>query len=198
MIKNEQGDALNRNGKYVPTKSIDRHLIARDRAVSKIMQRVLRLEKKIKSEKAYIKSEVDKFINRYTDGKDVEGNIQLSDYANLNLVVFRKNDIIHFDERLNSAKVFIDKCLKKWSSDANENLRGLVNEAFNVDKKGRVNTYMVLRLTRLKSSDPDWIKAIKLINESIEIAGTRNYMSFKRRISNESEFESINLNFKDA
>lgn len=198
MIKNDKGEAMNRNGRFIPISSIDKHLIARDRLVTKLIKRAQRLETRIQNEKQYIKTEVEKFLNRYTDNKTVEGNVQLSDYANLNLVIFRSNDIIRFDERLNSAKSYIDKCLKKWSSSANGNLRAIVTEAFNVDKKGRVNTFMILRLTKINIPDADWKKAIQLIQDSINIAGTRSYLSFQRRNSAEEEFQPVKLNFKDV
>ena len=94
------------------------------------------------------------------------------------------NDSITFDERLQIARGIIGDCLNRWSDGARPEIRLLVNDAFQVDKTGKVSTARVLGLRRLEISDPDWQKAMQAITESIQIAGSKQYLRFYVRDEN--------------
>ena len=63
----------------------------------------------------------------------------------------------------------------------NENLRAIVDDAFNVGKSGLVSTSRVLGLRRLNIKDATWKKAMDAITESMQVASSKTYMRFYER-----------------
>lgn len=197
---NKQGDWLNRNGKFIPVENIQPKFKKRDAVVTKIVERAIKLQDRmIKDKKDFILMGVAylMYLEKKHGIKDkkIEGNLTLSDYANTLQVKLSVNNMITFDEELNVAKKLIDECLRKWTKNSSVNLRSIVDEAFNIDKKGRVNTWMILRLTRLKINNKVWKRAMQMIIDSMEISGTRQYFTFKYRKDKDSLWKSLNLNF---
>lgn len=201
-MKTKRENWTNRNGKLIPARNVPRHLKRRDATVERIILRVKKLRDKMLTEKVKITNEVRKYINFLNAQADIckkekhtEGNVSLSDYANCKRVDLKLNNFITFDENLTVAKQLIDGCLRRWTKKSNFNLRSIIEEAFNVDKKGRINTYMILRLTRIEINDKDWRKAKELILQSMQVSDTKQYLSFSVRANKDSKWEFINLNF---
>ncbi len=202
-IKNENGELLNGSGKWVPKKNIPKKDLKRDSIVSKLFSRAEKTESNIRTFKDTVLKEVNSWIEYLEEEagisgatlKNTKGNICLTDLAGQKQIIVKINDMIEFDEGLNIAKTLIDECLSSWSEGANDNIKAIISEAFNVDKKGKVNTYMVLRLLKLKIRDKRWEKAMELIKESMNVAGSRRYVNFRVRKSRDDKWKSINLNF---
>jgi hypothetical protein len=57
---------------------------------------------------------------------------------------------IVFDERLQAAKQLIDECLKEWTTDGRDEIKAIINQAFNVDKKGEISTTKFLDSNALR------------------------------------------------
>jgi hypothetical protein len=102
------------------------------------------------------------------------------------------NDQLIFDERLQIARQIISDCLDKWSDGARPEIRMLVNDAFQVDKAGKINAARVLGLRRLDIRDSDWQKAMKAITESIQVSGSKQYLRFYER-NEQGEYVQIPL-----
>jgi hypothetical protein len=198
----KDGNWINRNGKPVSPEHINKVVKKRDQVVSKIMAKALRLEGNIKKAKMDILKEVDRYLQALAKAseadmsiKDSKGNITLTDYSGLNQIEVSINDLVEFDERILVAKDLIDKCLNKWADGANENIRSIISEAFNTDKQGKINKFMIIRLTKIEIKDPDWKKAIGLIIDSMNVRGTRQYVNLRTRESSDDRYRTINLNF---
>ena len=127
--------------------------------------------------------------------QETKGNYTLSDYANLNQVEVSINNVVEFDERLNLAKSLIDKCLIKWTKRGNQNVRAIVNDAFDVDKKGNVNKMRIFSLMSLKINDKDWKKAMELIRSSMQVTSTKQYLNIRTRENVIDKWNFVNLNF---
>lgn len=198
-LKDKEGNWLNRNGKPVPVKQINKVTKRKDLTVTKIMKKAIKLEVMMSKFKYEIMEEVNKYLKYVENNAGVEtnskGNVVLSDYSGVNQIEISKNDMYEYDEKLIIAKDLIDECLVEWSSDSNINLKAIVSEAFNVDKKGKVNQYMIFRLTKLEINHPTWLKAMELIRQSQDVVGSRQYVSLRRRASPNDKYETINLNF---
>ena len=194
------GNWINNRGKAVPPEFIDPVVRNRDRAVERAFKKAEQLQSRVEKVKAEIEAIIDKHL-AYVDKKtevtnDTKGNLMLTSYAGDLQLEVRINDLIEFDSRLQNAKTLIDQCIHKWSEGANRNIAALVNEAFDVDKKGNVNTANILRLRQINIKDADWKRAMELITESIQVAGTRRYLRFKRREGGlGGKWETLNLNF---
>ena len=68
----------------------------------------------------------------------------------------------------------------------NDNLRAIVDDAFNVGKSGLVSTSRVLGLRRLNIKDATWKKAMDAITESMQVASSKTYMRFYERMDDGS------------
>lgn len=110
-----------------------------------------------------------------------KGNVTLTSFDGRFKVMVAVNDTIQFNEKLQVAKQLIDKCIASWSEGANENLRAIVDDAFNVGKSGLVSTSRVLGLRRLNIKDTTWKKAMDAITESMQVASSKTYMRFYER-----------------
>lgn len=109
-------------------------------------------------------------------------------------IEIRYREKIQFGIELQLAKQKIDECLKAWSADSNVNLRAIISEAFQVDKKGEIAKYRILRLRRYNIKDQTWKEAMELIDQAIQVVATKQYINFYER-DESGQFRQIVLNF---
>jgi len=195
---NKEKILKNDKGQDVAIENIDDISLKRHYLVEKIIAKANKVKKILNDYKEECDKEVDKYLKflerkKKTKFDGWKGNLLLNSFDGKMRIVKNINDIISFDETLKLAKQKIDICLKNWSND-NNNIKAIVTNAFNVDKKGRVNVGMILRLKKIKIDDKDWNEAIKIIDESIKINSTREYYKFQTKDENE-QWGAIDLNF---
>ena len=106
----------------------------------------------------------------------------------------QSQDSIRFDERLQAAKALIDECIHSWSADSNDNLKALINDAFQVDREGKISTGRVLGLRRLDIKDAKWQQAMQAIGDSIIVTDSKSYIRFYERIADGS-YIPVSLDF---
>lgn len=200
--KDDKGNWMNRNGKYVESKHIHKATKRKDFVVTKAFNIAFRLQERMKNDKVRIENLIKKYMKDIAKDAKIKddaitGNMNLSDYANLISIDINTNDVLKFDENLNVAKALIDKCLKNWTAEGRSEMKAIVNNTFSVDKKGRFNRNAILDLRNIKINNPDWLKAMDYINKSLQIEGTRTYMQFMVRDGIKGKFKRINLNFSN-
>ncbi len=100
---------------------------------------------------------------------------------------------LSFDERLQAAKVLIDEYLTDLTRDSSDDLKLLVNDAFEVNKEGNINTGKVLELRRYDIKDSRWLKAMEAINDSVQVVGSTEYIRFYEKESSEKKLRQIPL-----
>lgn len=122
-----------------------------------------------------------------------KGNITLVSFDGRYKIVRSMQDAVIFDERLQAAKALIDECAKAWSKGSNDNIKVLVNHAFQVDKQGSVNTGRILNLRTLKIDDEKWLRAMQAISDSMKVASTKPYIRFYELDPRSGEYSPISL-----
>lgn len=122
-----------------------------------------------------------------------KGNVTLYNFDHSCKVEVAVMEHIAFDERLQAAKSLIDACIREWGIDAHPGLMALINDAFQVDKTGKVSTARVLGLRRHDIQDEKWQRAMLAISDSIQSVGSKRYMRFYARIGNTDEYAPISL-----
>ena len=184
-------------GRQVPMELVSEIDKLRDQTVRRIADEAMKMKEVLAAFKQRIRDDVYAFVelsaNRY--GKSWggrKGNITLSTFDGKYRLIVAIDDHIIFDERLQVARQIIADCLDQWSKDARAEIRLLVNDAFQVDKTGKINTARVLGLRRLEIRDPDWQKAMEAITESITVSGSKQYLRFYERDEN-GEYHQIPL-----
>ena len=184
-------------GRQVPeelVKDIDK---LRDQTVRRIAEEAVKMKEILNSFKEKIREDIYSFVEKSAGEYGVKwggkkGNVSLNTYDGKYRLVVAMNDNITFDERLQVARELIGKCLNKWSDGARQEIKLLVNDAFQVDKAGKISTARVLGLRRLDIQDKDWQKAMTAITESIQITGTKQYLRVYERDDN-GEYQMIPL-----
>jgi hypothetical protein len=143
-------------------------------------------------------SEVAAFVSISLDQYGVKtggekGNITLLSYDGKYKLVRQMQDKITFGEQLMAAKALIDECVHEWAVNANDNIKALVNHAFQTDKEGKINTARVLSLRRLDIKDAKWQQAMQAIADSMQTASTKPYIRFYKRDDATLAYLPINL-----
>jgi len=121
-----------------------------------------------------------------------KGNVTLTSFDGEYKIVRQNQDHIVFTEQLQAAKLLIDQCVTRWAEGASDNIKVLVNDAFQVDKEGKINTGRVLGLRRLKIEDIEWRQAMDAISDSIRVASSKSYIRFYKRNAT-GAYDAINL-----
>lgn len=122
-----------------------------------------------------------------------KGNITLVSFDGRYKVVRQVAESIVFDERLQAAKSLIDECIHAWAKGSNANIKVLVNDAFQVDREGKISTGRVLGLRRLDIKDETWLKAMMAIGDSMNVASSKSYVRFYERDEQTGEYMPISL-----
>lgn len=107
-----------------------------------------------------------------------KGNMTFKSYDGTMVMEVSVQDVIDLGPEIAMAKELIDTCLERWSVDANQNLKALVDDAFQVGKAGRIDTQRVLSLRRLDIDDADWSRAMDAISDAVRVHTTRTYVRF--------------------
>jgi Protein of unknown function (DUF3164) len=127
-----------------------------------------------------------------------KGNVTLVSYDGVYKLVRQMQDKIVFGEQLMAAKALIDECVHEWAQGANDNIKALINHAFQTDKEGKINTGRVLSLRRLDIKDEKWQQAMQAIADSMQTASTKPYIRFYKRDVKTLEYLPINLDVAGA
>jgi len=127
-----------------------------------------------------------------------KGNITLVSFDGRYKLVRQMQDKIVFGEQLMAAKALIDECVHLWAAGASDNIKVLVNHAFQADKEGKINTARVLGLRRLDIKDDKWLSAMQAIADSMQTASTKPYIRFYKRNALTLEYVPIVLDVAGA
>jgi len=184
-------------GRMVPLEQVKPIDAARDQIVKEILEKSLELSGTLSSFKRKAIQDVRAFIDLSMEQYGVKlggqkGNVSLMSYDGSYKVLLAINDRISFDERLQAAKALIDECIKEWTMGARSELRVLIDNAFAVDKQGKINTGRVLGLRRLEISDAKWQRAMQAISDSLIVTESKEYIRIYRR-NDEGEYDLISL-----
>jgi len=161
-------------------------------AVAEFLQAELKEGKKLIL--TAITAHLEKTAAKY--GEKWQGNATLHNFDKTKKVEFNNSKVMKFDSRLNIAKSKIDRCLLRWAEGSHEELKQIVQSAFDVDKQGNVCVTQIIRLKQFQFKDEEWNEAIDIINESLMVDYTRRYINFKKRRDNTIDsWEAVLLTF---
>lgn len=181
-----EGYMQDTQGRLVPiemVKEIDR---ARDELVRELVDRAQPLRRDLAAYRQQALDDIEAFIELSSErfGATLggrKGNITLMSYDGEYKILRAIDEYMVFDERLQVAKLLIDECIHEWSAGSRPEIRTLINDAFQVDKAGQVNTKRVLGLRRLDIADARWKKAMDAIGESLQTVGSKTYLRIYQR-----------------
>ena len=123
----------------------------------------------------------------------VKGNVTLLSFDGRFKIVRQIQEHLVFDERLQAAKQLIDECIQTWTEGSRDEIKALINDAFQVNKEGKINTARVLGLKRLNISDEKWLRAMQAIADSVQVAGSKPYIRIYERVGDTDQYQPISL-----
>lgn len=185
------------NGRLVPEamiKPIDR---TRDELVLELVRQALAMHAALVEFKGKVFNDINAFVDLSAEQYGVKfggkkGNLTLYTFDGRYKVQVAIAEHMVFDERLQAAKHLIDECIIDWSQNSRDEIKVLVQSAFDTDKEGKINTGRVLGLRRLDIKDEKWQKAMQAISESLQVVGSKEYVRFYERVG-EDRYQPISL-----
>ncbi|MHB1333419.1 MAG: DUF3164 family protein [Sulfuriferula sp.] len=176
-------------------REIDR---TRDDLVHEIVAKARAQSEALGKFKASVFGDIEAFIQLSGEKYGVamggkKGNVSLLSFDGRYKVQRAVSESLAFDERLQIAKELVNECIHLWSEGSRSEIRALINDAFQVDKEGRVNTARILSLRRLEITDEKWQKAMQAIGESIQVAGSKTYFRVYERVGDTEQYQPISL-----
>lgn len=188
----------NAQGAFIPIENVKPVDKLRDDLVKNLMSQTKKVQKIIEDHRNICWEDIKAFLEISASEHNVKyggekGNITLLSYDGKYKVVIANQDYISFNEKLQIAKDLIDECIRKWARGADKNLLALVNDAFKVDKQGKISTEKILGLRRLEINDFTWNEAMKAITESITVEDSKRYIRFYERRDKDGKYEHISL-----
>ncbi|MBF7689602.1 MULTISPECIES: DUF3164 family protein [Acinetobacter] len=186
-------------GRLIPEAQIKPIELERDDLTKDLIEEAKALQIQMQAFKRKAFADVAAFIQLSAEQYDIQlggnkGNVTLLSFDGTYKIVRQNQDSIRFDERLAAAKALIDDCIQSWSEGSNSYIKILVNDAFQVDKEGKISTGRVLSLRRHDIQDERWQKAMQAISDSIMVTDSKNYIRFYER-DNNGKYQPISLDF---
>jgi hypothetical protein len=181
-----EGYMENARGHQVPldqVKEIDR---VRHELVLEKVELFRAMRQELRDLKADTMGDIEAFVQLSGEKYGVKvggdkGNITLMSYDGKYQIKRQISEHLAFGEQLQAAKELIDECIKEWTQGSRTELRALINDAFQVDKEGRINTGRILGLRRLKIDDERWARAMDAISDSLQVVGSKAYVRIYER-----------------
>lgn len=185
-------------GRLVPesmVKPIDR---TRDQLVQELIKKGEVLAGQIATYKREAFADIAAFVELSAEQYGIaiggkKGNVTLTSFDGRYKVVRQVQDTLAFDERLQVAKQLIDECINRWTDGGKPEVRVLINDAFQVDKTGKISTGRVLGLKRLDIHDPQWKQAMQAIGDSVMSTNSSTYVRLYKRVGDTDRYMPISL-----
>jgi len=192
------GYLQNAQGHLVPENSIKDLDRLRHDMVQDIIGSARGMQEEMGLFKANVLNDIHAFVSLAAEQYDTvlggkKGNLMLSTFDGKYKVSISVSDTLAFDERLLIAKQLINDCIHEWTKSSGDNIRALIEHAFQTDKAGNINTARVLGLLKLKIDDANWKKAMEALKDSISVASSKSYMRLHERVGDEGKYQQISL-----
>jgi hypothetical protein len=173
-------------GRQVPVELVKEIDKLRDQTVRAIMGRTFAARDALAKFKRGMWEDIQSFLDISAEQHKVsyggkKGNISLTTYDGRYKVIVAVSDNLQFNEKLQVAKTLVDNCITRWSEGSRPEIKTLVDDAFQVDKQGNINTNRILGLRRLAIADPEWGEAMQAISDSVQVVSSKTYMRFYER-----------------
>lgn len=178
-----EGYWIDAKGNHIPPGNVKEHDKLEDNLVRQQVASAKELSAALKAFKDKSLAEAAEFktmtFTRYEIKKGgKKGNMTLRTYDGAFEIQVAVADSLSFGVEIQAAKVLVDQCLENWSEGANENLRVIVMDAFQVNKEGKIDTGRILGLHRYKIEDDLWQRAMQAITDAVRVTTTKTYIRY--------------------
>jgi hypothetical protein len=193
-----EGYYADSKGRHVPARLVKETDRLEDQTVETIVGFARPLSAQIARFKAHTFEDIAAFKSLLAEKYGAKcggpkGNLTLTSYDGCLKVQVQIADQIAFGPQLQTAKSLIDQCITAWSDGSRDEIKALVDHAFQVSKEGAINMDSVLGLRRLEIDDPVWISAMTAISDAIRIVGSKTYLRISERDGPDDKWRLISI-----
>ena len=198
------GFVLDAKGNLIAEKNVKPTDLMIDQAVRKIAGYADDLSAQIARFRGHTHDDIETLLSLLseeygvTKSRSEKGSITLTSFDGLIKVTQTSADILEFGPELKIAKALLDELIEEWGEGAGEEIRTLVQSAFDTSKTGNINRDAILRLRRLEFNHPKWPNVQQAITDSIRSLGTKSYLRIHRRERTDGAWEIIPINLANA
>ncbi|MBX9635209.1 MAG: DUF3164 family protein [Magnetospirillum sp.] len=192
-----EGFRLDADGNLIAIGNISHSQLVEDRLATRLCKRAKRVQDAMKTFKTAVFREHQRAIddiltaNGATRGGQ-KGNVRWVSFDGTFKLEVQVRDRLEFGPELAAAQSLLSEYLAEVSTDANADLRTLVNAAFSVGDDQSCNVSDVLRLMRYQIKHPKWVAAMEAIKNAIRVTGTATYTRFYEK-NQRGEWDAISL-----
>ena len=193
-----EGYRMDAKGRLVPERIIPPGEIIEDQTVRFVLAFAVDLANQIQRFRSHTTADMLSLLDALSEAAGVaapkrgrKGNWSAMSYDGRLKVTIQVQDRLDFGPELQVARDLIRDCIAEWSDGSRDEIRVLVQHAFEPDKQGNLNREAILKLRRMAFSDPRWTAAQRSIGDSIRVVGTRKYLRFYWRPTPEAAWRSV-------
>lgn len=126
------------------------------------------------------------------------GNVSFKSYDGLLKVEISVQDYVEYGPELQIAKALMDDYIHEVSEGVPDEVKALLNHAFEVDKAGKVNREALYTLRRLEIDHPIYQRAMEAVKDSQRVESSRQFIRISTRPSTTENFKSMQINLANA
>lgn len=193
-----EGFRKDAEGNLIAIGNITQSQLIEDKLATRLCKRAKRVQHAMRTFKEAVFAAHHKAIedvlaaNGATRGGQ-KGNVRWISFDGTFKLEIQVRDRMEFGPELHAAQSLLGEYLSEVSSDANTDLRTLVNAAFSVSSEDQsCNVSDVLRLMRYQIKHPKWVAAMEAIRNAIRVTGSATYARFYEK-NQRGEWEAISL-----
>ena len=195
---NDAGQWRNKEGAFVHKDMVTVDKQLEDEVAEKLISGALNLQGLMKGFKIAAFEECYSFVDLLRQKYNMEritsksGTVTLKSFDGTKVVEIQVAKLISFDQKLSLAKEKIDEYLTEKTTGADAEIQTLITRVFDV-KNGKVDAKQILSLKAYPITHELWKEAMSMIDDAIEIVGTKSYIRFKHRKNDEVDGSLENI-----
>lgn len=204
-VKPPEGYVMDAKGRMVPANTVRPQERLEDQMVRACVGFAINLANELRRFRAHVFADVETFLATLREEYQVEkrgaqgkGNVSFTTIDGLLKMQVAVSDRITFGPELQVAQDSFRACIDDWAADARQELRALVDSAFQADKEGNVSRDAVFRLLRMEFDDERWKAGQMAIRDSIRVIGSKAYCRFYVRPDHEAAWEAVPVDLASA
>ncbi|WP_395391468.1 DUF3164 family protein [Novosphingobium sp. BL-8A] len=184
------------DGSLIPEGTVKTADKLQDEIVRRIIDGALPLSALVSDFRQKTLDEVDEFVRLLEQEYSArrggsKGNLTFTSFDGLLKICVQVSENVVFGPELQVAKGLVDDCLREWSAGSCDEIRAIINRAFDVDNQGRINRNDLFGLLRLEIEDARWQEAMRAIRDSIRVVGSKRYVRMYRRPNPKAAWTAI-------
>ncbi len=202
MTNNEipQGWKKDRKGRLVQESDINPYDVEMDAFVMKHIAKAMEIQTMMREFKKEVYADCIAFQELVAEKYETKiggkkGGVSFTSFDGKKQIRIAVQDRFTFGPELKVAEKLMKECANEWSESARHELKLIIHGLFETDKEGSISVAKIMDFRRTYkniSEDSRWIQAMDAIDDALRVVGSKSYLNFKERNS-EDKYLNIPL-----